>query len=95
MLNAGGPSVGAFVPRILSPLPSEPLQAFINACDELLVIELSYSAQFHQLLRSQVDLPRIKTKVFARSGGKSLAVAEVVAAVRSMFGACALEEVMA
>ncbi|HLJ74227.1 MAG TPA: hypothetical protein VKU62_06555, partial [Thermoanaerobaculia bacterium] len=95
LLNDGGPTVAAFVPRILSPLPIEPLQSFIDSCDEILVIERSYAAQFHQLLRSHVDLPRAKTKVLARSGGKSLSVSEVIGAVREMFGACALEEVLA
>ena len=95
LLNVGDLMVGAFVPRMLSPLPATALQSFIDSCDRLLVIELSYSAQFHQLLRSQVDLPRGKTTVFARSGGKSLSVSEVVGAVRQLLGACALEEVLA
>ncbi len=94
-LNVSDLRIAGFVPRILAPLPTRELQAFINDCDQLLVIELSYSAQFHQYLRSQVDLPRGKTHVLARSGGKSLATAEVISAVRQLLGAEELEEVLA
>jgi len=87
-LNATGRRVAAFVPRILAPLPSAELQAFVDSCERILVIELSYSAQFHQYLRSQIDLPRGKTEVFARSGGKALSVSEVVEAA-------SLQEVLA
>jgi 2-oxoglutarate/2-oxoacid ferredoxin oxidoreductase subunit alpha len=86
-MRQSGRSVGAFIPRILAPLPAADIQAFIDSCQRILVIELSHSAQFHQYLRSQIDLPRGKTTVFARSGGKSLSVSEVVAQ--------ALQEVLA
>ncbi len=94
-LNVGDLRVGAFVPRILAPLPAAEMQAFINACDQLLIIELSYSEQFHHYLRSQLDLPRGKTHILARSGGKSLAVAEVISSVRQLLGAGELQEVLA
>jgi pyruvate/2-oxoacid:ferredoxin oxidoreductase alpha subunit len=84
--------VAAFVPRIIAPLPVEQIQAFVDSCGRVLVIELSYAAQFHQYLRSQIDLPRAKTTVFARSGGKPLAVSEVTATVRQLLGAETLEE---
>ena len=92
-LNGGDLRVGAFVPQILAPLPAAEMQAFVDSCGEVLVIELSYSAQLHQYLRSQIDMPRGKTHVMARSGGKSLSVAEVVSSVRQLFGAKTLEEV--
>lgn len=94
-LNAGDLRVGGIVPRILAPLPTAELQAFVDRCSEILVIEMSYSGQFHQYLRSQIDLPRAKTDVLARSGGKNLSVNEVISAVRQMLGADALQEVMA
>jgi pyruvate/2-oxoacid:ferredoxin oxidoreductase alpha subunit len=94
-LNVGDLKVGAIVPRILAPLPSAELQSFVDRCQEILVIEMSYSGQFNQYLRSQIDLPRAKTDVLARSGGKNLSVHEVISAVRQMLGAEALEEVMA
>jgi pyruvate/2-oxoacid:ferredoxin oxidoreductase alpha subunit len=80
-LNANGARVAAFAPRILAPLPNEELQAFIDSCSRIVVVELSYSAQFHHYLRSQVDLPRGRTQVLARSGGKTLSVAEVMETV--------------
>ena len=86
-MRQSGRSVGAFIPRILAPLPAADIQAFIDSCQRILIIELSHSEQFHQYLRSQIDLPRGKTTVFARSGGKSLSVSEVVAQ--------ALQEVLA
>ena len=95
VLNGGGLSVGAFAPRILAPLPANEIQAFVDGCKEILIVELSYSEQFRQYLRSQVDLPRTKTHVLARSGGKSLAVAEVIGAVQQLLGAGRLEEVLA
>jgi len=82
VLTAEGLAVAAFVPRILMPLPAENIQQFVNSCAELLVVELSFSAQFHQLLRTQIDLPRAKTHVYARSGGKALGVTEIIDQVR-------------
>ena len=83
-MNAEGKSVGAFVPRILSPLPAAELQVFVDSCERLLVIEMSYSEQFHKLLRAEIDLPRAKTTVFARSGGRSLGTSEVQVAVEQL-----------
>jgi 2-oxoglutarate/2-oxoacid ferredoxin oxidoreductase subunit alpha len=86
-MRQSGRSVGAFIPRILAPLPVADIQSFVDSSQHILVIELSYSGQFYQYLRSQIDLPRGKTRLFARSGGKSLSVSEVVAQ--------ALQEVLA
>ncbi len=94
-LNVGDLRVGAFVPQILAPLPAAELQAFIDSCDQVLIVELSYSQQFHQYLRSRIDLPRSRTHVLARSGGKTLAASEVVATVQQLLGAKTLEEVLA
>lgn len=69
--------VGAFVPQLISPLPTEALQKFIDDCTMILVIELSYAQQFYRYLRSEVDLPPERTHVYARSGGKTLTAAEV------------------
>jgi 2-oxoglutarate ferredoxin oxidoreductase subunit alpha len=91
VLNVGDLSVGAFVPQILAPLPIAEIQEFVDGCGQILIVELSYSEQFRQYLRSQLDLPRGKTQVLARSGGKSLNVSEVINAVRQLLGA----EVMA
>jgi 2-oxoglutarate ferredoxin oxidoreductase subunit alpha len=78
-LRKNGQRVAAFVPKILAPLPTAELQTFVDACERILIVELSYAAQFHQYLRTQIDLPRAKTKVFSRSGGRALSVSEVLA----------------
>jgi 2-oxoglutarate ferredoxin oxidoreductase subunit alpha len=93
-LEASG-KFAAFVPRIIAPLPKKPLQEFIDSCSEILVVEVSYAAQFHHYLRSEVDLPRGRTHVLARSGGKTLTVAEVVAAIEPLVRAKSLDEVLA
>jgi 2-oxoglutarate ferredoxin oxidoreductase subunit alpha len=72
-----GNRVGVFAPRMITPLPSHDLQVFIDSCEAILVVEVSYAAQFTQHLRTQVDLPRWKTTVYSRSGGKNLAASEV------------------
>ena len=76
-----GERVAAFVPRILAPLPVVDLQSFVDSCERIIIIELSHAAQFHQYLRTQIDLPRAKTSVVARSGGKPLSSSEVRAVV--------------
>lgn len=79
--------VGVFAPIMLAPLPSHELQAFIDSCESILIAELSYSAQFHQYLRTQVDLPRNATTVYSRSGGKALSASEIVTALRPLLTA--------
>lgn len=76
-LNVGDLRVAAFIPKMIMPLPKRELEEFIAGCRELLVVELSHSAQFYQYLRTQVDLPK-KTRVYARSGGKALGVTEII-----------------
>ncbi len=82
-LNASGARVAALVPQMIAPLPKAEIQDFIDGCREILIVELSYSEQFHHYLRTEVDLPRGGTHVHARSGGKSLTVSEIVSAVES------------
>ena len=83
-LAQDGIKVAAFVPRLLTPLPVAEIEAFISECREIIVTELSFSKQFYQVLRAAVDFPRDKTHVFARSGGKSLGVTEIIEQVRSV-----------
>ncbi len=88
-LNDRGRRIAAFVPQILHPLPTEEIQKFIGQVDRLLVIELSFSAQFYTYLRSQLTLPP-ETRVYARSGGKLLGIDEVESEIEKL-----LEPVMA
>ncbi|MEA2235347.1 MAG: 2-oxoglutarate/2-oxoacid ferredoxin oxidoreductase subunit alpha [Thermoanaerobaculia bacterium] len=83
--------VGVFAPIMIAPLPVRDLQAFIDSCASLLVVEVSYAAQFTQHLRTQVDLPRARTTVHSRSGGKNLAASEVEAELRKLLTNVSLE----
>jgi 2-oxoglutarate ferredoxin oxidoreductase subunit alpha len=82
-LAASGLRVAAFVPRMIVPLPVDDMQFFIGGCRQLLVVELSYSKQFYQYLRTQLDLPK-NTRVYARSGGKAIAVSEIIEQVNAL-----------
>ena len=83
-LNEEGLRVAGFVPRLIVPLPIADLEKFISDCDRLMVTELSYSEQLYRYLRTQVDLPKAKTTVFARSGGRPLGVTEVIEQARGV-----------
>ncbi len=88
--------VAAFVPRLIMPLPVADLEKFIAGCGRLLVVELSFSEQLYRYLRAQVDLPKGRTHVFARSGGRTLGVNEVIEhAKRMLVPAKKVEEVLA
>ncbi|HEU4522785.1 MAG TPA: 2-oxoacid:acceptor oxidoreductase subunit alpha [Thermoanaerobaculia bacterium] len=78
MLNAAGSAVAAFVPRMIMPLPAGELEQFIASCDQILVVELSYSKQFYRYLKTEIELPRERTSVYARSGAKPLSISEVM-----------------
>ncbi len=75
--NVRGESVAAFVPQMIYPFPKRQFLEFLASVDELLVVELSYTAQFYKYLRTFLTLPEGRTHVFKRSGGKDLTVAEV------------------
>jgi 2-oxoglutarate/2-oxoacid ferredoxin oxidoreductase subunit alpha len=80
--NARGEKVAAFVPQMIYPFPKHQFREFLAGVEELLVVELSYTAQFYRYLRTFLDLPEGRTHVFKRSGGKNLTVAEVEREVR-------------
>lgn len=82
-LNAAGMSVAAFVPRMIMPLPVAEIEKFVAGCRQITVLELSYSKQFYQYLRTEIDLPKAKTRVYARSGGTPLSVSEVMTQVEA------------
>lgn len=94
-LHAEGIAVAAFIPKMLMPLPVQEVQSFVDSCQQLLVVELSHAGQFHQYLRTQIDLPRQRTRSYARSGGKNLAVAEIISEVRLLAGNRIKDEVLA
>ncbi|MBW7995987.1 MAG: 2-oxoacid:acceptor oxidoreductase subunit alpha [Candidatus Glassbacteria bacterium] len=77
ILNARGHAVKALVPQVLYPLNTEKVYKFFESLDKLLVVELSYSKQFLNLLKIQLDLPA-GTVHYGRSGGKPLAIYEML-----------------
>jgi 2-oxoglutarate ferredoxin oxidoreductase subunit alpha len=74
---ARGERVSAFVPQLLYPFPYYQFSEYLKTVDNVIVIELSYSAQFYKYLRTFLDLPEARTFVYKRSGGKNLTVGEV------------------
>jgi pyruvate/2-oxoacid:ferredoxin oxidoreductase alpha subunit len=93
--NARGEKVAAFVPQVLYPFPKRQFQAFLAGLKKVLVVEISYSAQFYKYLRTFLDLSAGRTRVYKRSGGKNLSVAEVDAEIRRLFDAVKAEEKVA
>ncbi len=82
--NARGEKVAAFVPQMIYPFPKQQFLEFLASVDELLVVELSYTAQFYKYLRTFLTLPEGRTHVFKRSGGKDLTVAEVASEIEKV-----------
>jgi 2-oxoglutarate ferredoxin oxidoreductase subunit alpha len=74
--EANGQKVSAFVPQVLYPFPRREFEEYLKTVNNVVVVELSYSAQFYKYLKTFLDLPE-DTFVFKRSGGKNLTVSEV------------------
>ncbi|HTO87755.1 MAG TPA: 2-oxoacid:acceptor oxidoreductase subunit alpha [Thermoanaerobaculia bacterium] len=87
--NARGERVAAFVPQTIYPFPKHQFQEFLSGIEDLLVVELSYTAQFYKYLRTFLTLPEGRTHVFKRSGGKELTVAEVAQEIDKVRGVSA------
>ena len=80
--NAAGAKVAAFSPKVLYPFPKAPFLEFLNSVRNVLIIEVSYAAQFYKYIRTFIDLPENRVRVFARSGGKNLTVPEVAEQIK-------------
>ncbi len=83
ILNAQGLAIKALIPQVLYPLDTRQVYQFFESLDKLLVVELSYSKQFLNLLKAQLDLPD-GTLHYGRSGGRPLAVYEMVEQLRKL-----------
>jgi hypothetical protein len=57
----------------------------VNSLEELLVVEMSYSAQLHHYLRSQIDLPT-NTASYARAGGLAFSRKELSGPITKLAG---------
>ena len=84
MAEARGQKVAAFVPQMIYPFPKAAFEAFKKSVESLLVIEVSYAAQFYKYLKTFTTLPD-DTRIFKRSGGKNLAISEVDDQIRRYF----------
>ena len=85
ILNTQGLPVRAIVPQVLFPLNTDKMRAFFAGLEHLLVVELSYSKQFLNLLKTQLDLPA-GTAHYGRSGAKPFAVSEIIEQIRKIAG---------
>jgi 2-oxoglutarate ferredoxin oxidoreductase subunit alpha len=72
------------IPELIHPLPNR-LVSFAGSLEKLLVIEMSYSAQLHHYLRSQIDLPS-DTQVHARAGGLAFSRKELSGPITELAG---------
>jgi len=88
--NGRGERVSAFVPQLLYPFPYHEFTEYLKTVDNVIVMELSYSAQFYKYLRTFLDLPEARTFVFKRSGGRNLTVGEVEDKIRKVLDMSAL-----
>ncbi len=84
MAEARGEKVAAFVPEMISPFPVKAFEEFLASVKSLLVIEVSFAAQFTKYLRTFTTLPE-DTRIFKRSGGKNLGIGEVDEEIRKFF----------
>ena len=83
-LEASGVKARAVVPRLLWPFPLADVEAALEGVRTIHVVELSYSAQFHTFLKSQLSAEVSGRLVrHARAGGAPLGVDEVLAWVRA------------
>ncbi len=83
--NALGRKVAAFIPELLYPFPKRELESFIKPLKRIIILELSYSAQFYKYLRTFLELPEERVLLKKRSGGTFLGVAEVESAIEEAF----------
>ncbi|MGE5344397.1 MAG: 2-oxoacid:acceptor oxidoreductase subunit alpha [Acidithiobacillales bacterium] len=81
--NSRGQKVAAFVPQMLYPFPTEPFKKFLGSVKEVLVMEISFAAQFYKYLRTFLDLPD-KVHIYKRSGGLNLTVPEVEGQIQKL-----------
>jgi 2-oxoglutarate ferredoxin oxidoreductase subunit alpha len=76
-LSAAGVPTRVLAPRLLYPLPLEPLAQWLSGCGELAVLETNFSGQFYHHLRAQLELPQ-GTQAYHRAGGMPLMLGEVL-----------------
>ncbi len=78
---ARGNAVGAFVPKVLSPLPREELLAFAAECKLILIPELNARGQFAKILRSELG---IESRQFNKYTGMPFMPHEIEAKIEAL-----------
>lgn len=74
--EAEGLKVAGLVPQLLYPLPYREFDAFLKPLRKVVIVEMSYSAQFQKYLRANYDLPD-DIVLLKRSGGRPFDVEEI------------------
>lgn len=67
--------------RQISPFPGERLKALLAGTRRLLIVEQSFSGQFHRHARAHIDLPG-EVRLLNREGPYNIGPEEIVAAIR-------------
>ncbi len=78
--EAEGLKVAGLVPQLLYPLPYREFDAFLRPLRKVVIVEMSYSAQFQKYLRANYDLPD-DVVLLKRSGGRPFSVEEIYAKI--------------
>jgi len=79
--EAEGLSIAGLVPKLIYPLPYQDLDLFLKPLKKVLVVEMSYSAQFLKYLRANFRLPD-DVSLLKRSGGRPFDVEEILDKIR-------------
>ncbi len=91
MAEGRGQKVAAFIPQMIYPFPKAAFEKFLKSVKQVLVIEVSFAAQFYKYLRTFTTLPE-NTRIFKRSGGKNLSISEVDDQIRKFFAPAGEQE---
>jgi len=83
ILISEGHAVKALVPQVIFPLDVKQVKQFFKSLEKLLVVELSYSKQFLNCLKTQLDLPAGTTH-YGRSGAIAFSVSEILQQIRNL-----------
>ena len=79
--RAKGYKVAALHPRVLSPLPDQAIQNFINSVEKVIVPECNYSGQLANLLGAKYGLQAIRVNKF---GGIPFTAGEILRAIEEV-----------
>ncbi len=77
LCSRAGIDVVGMVPRMLFPLPVDELEDWFSTLTNLIVVEMSYSGQFLQYIRSQMQLPSTVVH-YRRSGGSLIPLEDIL-----------------